>query len=550
MARSLLARDMSLATAILPTDPDALRVFAARLQAEYGRLEAASEREIAARDAELHAKTLHIEKLKAELSLLKRARYGRSSERIEQLELLIGELEEDAAEHDTQQQATSPTSNGRTRSSRPRGRQPLPPHLPRERIEHEAPCACPACGGTKLSVIGTDEREVLEYVPSHFKVVVHVRPKTSCRGCETISQPPMPSLPIERGRPGPALLAHVLVSKYGDHQPLYRQSTIYARAGVQLDRSTLADWVGSSAALLTPLAQAITRHVKAGTTLHADDTPVPVLDPGRKKTKTGRLWVAVRDERPWGSAIPPAVTYLYSPDRKAEHAHRLLDGCRGFLHADGYAGFNKLYEPNPHTGRATLVEVACFAHARRKFYDVHAATSSPLAQEALERIGALFAIEADINGHEPAARLAVRQQRTVPRLADLKAFLDGLLANISKKSSLAGATRYSLTRWQALCRFTVDGRLELSNNAAERAIKPLALGRKNWLFAGSDSGGKRAAIIYTIIQTATLNGLDPEAYLRNVLARIADHPITQINAMLPWNWASKQTVPASTPRAA
>ena len=272
---------MSLATATLPTDPEALRAFAARLQAE------------------LYAKTLHIEKLKAELALLKRARYGRSSERIEQLELLIGELEADEAEQEAKEPATAPAKRESTGLA-PRGRQPLPAHLPRERIEHAPACACPACGSTRLSRIGSDERVVLEYVPSHFKVIVHVRPKLSCRACETIVQPPLPSLPIERGRPGPALLAHVLVSKYCDHAPLYRQSSIYARAGVELDRSTLADWVGQGAALLQALADGITRHVKAGSALHADDTPVPVLDPGRQRTKTGRLWVLVRDERPWG----------------------------------------------------------------------------------------------------------------------------------------------------------------------------------------------------------------------------------------------------------
>jgi transposase len=529
---------MSLATATLPTDPVSLRAFAARLQAA-----------LAARDSELYAKTLHIEKLKAELALLKRARYGRSSERIEQLELLIGELEADEAEHEAKEPAAAP-DKPRSRSSTPRGRQPLPAHLPRERVEHAAACACPACGSTRLSRIGTDERELLEYVPSHFKVVVHVRPKLSCRQCETITQPPLPSLPIERGRPGPALLAHVLVGKYADHCPLYRQSGIYARAGVELDRSTLADWVGQCAALLAPLAEAITRHVKAGITLHADDTPVPVLDPGRQKTKTGRLWTLVRDERPWGSAIPPAVSYLYSPDRKSEHAQKLLEGCSGFLHADGYAGFERLYTVDPLTGQAKLAEVACFAHARRKFFEVHASTASPLALEALERIGRLFAIEAEIKGKDPAKRHAARQQRSLPLLDDLRSFLERALSQISKKSSLAAAIRYTLTRWNALGRYTEDGRLEISNNAAERAIKPLALGRKNWLFAGSDAGGKRAATIYTILQTAALNGLDPEAYLRDVLASIADHPINQIERLLPWTWAARQAAPASTQKAA
>jgi transposase len=331
------------------------------------------------------------------------------------------------------------------------------------------------------------------------------------------------------------------VAKYADHLPLHRQSVIYGRAGVELERSTLADWVGQAAFLLEPLATAVTRHVRAGVALHADDTPVPVLDPGRGRTKTARLWVLVRDERPWGGPAPPAVGYLYSPDRKGEHASRLLEGCHGFLHADGYAGFNSLYEPDATTGEARLVEVACWAHCRRKLFEVHAATGSALAQEALERIAALFAIEAEINGHAPGQRHATRQERSLPLLADLRGFLDAAFGRISRKSGLAAAIRYSLSRWPALCRFAEDGRLEMTNNAAERAIRPLALGRKNYLFAGSDAGGRRAAILYTLIQTATLNALDPEAYLRDVLARIADHPINQIDALLPWNWDGAPT---------
>ena len=287
--------------------------------------------------------------------------------------------------------------------------------------------------------------------------------------------------------------------------------------------------------------------MKAGVTLHADDTPVPVLDPGRQKTKTGRLWVLVRDERPCAGPAPPAVTYLYSPDRKGEHAQTLLAGCTGFLHADGYAGFNRLYEP---AGLASLTEVGCWAHARRKLYDVHAATNSPLAKEALERIAQLFAIEAEINGHEPAHRLTARQERSLPQLGQLAAFLEQSLATISRKSSLAGAIRYSLARWPALCRFATDGRLEMTNNAAERAIRPLALGRKNWLFAGSDNGGRRAATIYTITETAKLNGHDPEAHLADILARIADHPINRIDELLPWRWPSTAQTQASTEKAA
>ena len=357
---------MSLASADLPTDPEGLRTFAAALRAELAEKDLA----LAARDAELHAKTLHIEKLRAELAVLRRARFGRSSERldraIDQLELAIGDLEEGEAEGEARAAAAgrggSPTP--RRRDRRPSGRKPLPGHLPRETVVHEPPCACPACGGTVLSRIGEDEREVLEYVPSYFKVVRHLRPKLSCRACETIVQAPVPSLPIERGRPGPGLLAHVLVSKYCDHLPLYRQGVIYARAGVDLDRSTLADWVGHAVFLLVALADAIGRHARRGEAVHADDTPVPVLDPGRGRTKTGRLWVLVRDERPWGSAAPPAAFYLYSPDRKGEHAEELLGGVprlparrrlrrlRRALRAragdrDGAAGRGGVLEPRP-----------------------------------------------------------------------------------------------------------------------------------------------------------------------------------------------------------
>jgi len=348
-------------------------------------------------------------------------------------------------------------------------RMALPEHLPRERVEHEAACVCPACGSMNLTRVGADERELLEYVPSHFKAVVHCRPKMSCRECDTIVQPPMPGLPIERGRPGPALLAHVLTSKYCDHLPLYRQSVIHARAGVALDRSTLCDWVGRMAFHLSPLAEAIARHVRAGPALHADDTPVPVLDPGRGKTKTGRLWVAVRDERPWGFGVPPAVFYRYAPDRKTVQAAALLAGCRGFLHADAYSGFKDLYRPDPQTGEVRLVEVACWAHARRKLYDEHHAHQSPTVKAMLERIGALFAIEEDMRGQSPQERQAVRAERSVPLLAQIKTRFEETLGRISRKSSLADALRYALARWDALTRYTTDGRLDICNNAAERA---------------------------------------------------------------------------------
>jgi len=524
---------MSLATAKLPENLDELRVFAASLQAEAQLYK-----------DELYAKTLHIEKLKAQLAALRRARFGRSSEKldreIEQIEMKLDDLEEGRAENAARRQRAAPqasmVSPTKPQEQEEATRRSLPDHLPRERVEHEAACTCPACGGTHLTKIGTDEREVLEYVPSHFKVIVHARPKMSCRDCEKITQEPMPSLPIVRGMPGPGLLAHILVAKFDDHLPYYRQSEIFAREGVELDRSTLADWVGQMANLLEPLAEAVGQHVRAGQTIHADDTPVPVLDPGRGRTKVGRLWLAVRDERPWGSAVPPAAFYLYAPDRTAAQADALLKDCSGYLHADAYSGFNHLYKVDPQTGKPLrLIEVACWSHARRKIYEVHAQTSSPAAFDLLSRIGELFAIEADIRGQSPDQRLTARRELAVPKLNALKTEFDATLNKISGKSTLAQALRYSLSRWPSLTRYTTDGRLEMSNNAAERVAKPVAIGRKNWMFAGSDDGGRRAAIAYTLIETAKMNGLDPEAYLRDIIARIADHPIKRIDELLPWN---------------
>jgi transposase len=554
-ANQILVLLMSSSPSALPDDVRSLRKMIVEKEALLSEREriiaqkesqlAERDRLIAVRDAELYAKSLQIEHLKAQLAVLRRARFGRSSEKldreIEQLELLLGELEEGMAESKTRAEqaenkglAIAERVKAGTRQAH--GRKPLPVHLPREQIVHEPAPVCTCCGGTVLRKLGEDVTELLEYVPSSFKVVQVVRPKLSCRACETIMQAPLPSFPIERGRPGPALLAHVAVSKYADGLPLHRQSVIYARQGVDLDRSTLADWVGSMAALLNPLVAAIGRHVCAGSVLHADDTTVKVLAPGQGRTKTGRLWAVVRDERAFAGITAPAAFYRYSPDRRAEHAEALLGNCRGFLHADGYAGFNSLFADDPKSGQPRLTEVACWAHARRYIYEVYESNGSLLAKEALERIAELFEIESRINGRAPHERLAVRQQEAVSLLGKLEHYLNNALSQISGKSTLAKAIRYSLSRWAALTRYTTDGRLEMTNNAVERAIRPLAMTRKNYLFAGSDSGGVRAAAMYTLTESAKMNGLDPEAYLRDVLARIAAYPINRIDQLLPWNW--------------
>src|SRR3984885_4910294 len=475
-----------------------------------------------------------IASLKLQLSYLKRQQYGQSSEqlseKIAQLELTLEDLEAAAA---ATASAVTPEPAERQKSVR----RPLPAELPRESVVHEAlpqGCACPACGGA-MKALGEDSSEMLEYVPSRFKVIRHVRPKLACSRCDKIVQANAPSRPIARRLAGPWLLAHVLVSKYADHLPLYRQSQIFARSGIDLDRSTLADWVGGAHQLLSPLVEALREHVLAGTHLHADDPPYPVLAPGTGKTKTARIWTYVRNERSWGSEVPPAVLFRYTPDRKGIHPQTHLSQFTGALHADGYAGFDRLFE----TGR--IREIACWAHARRKFFDLYEATESPIAKEALDRIGALYGIESEIRGKPPDERRSVRQARAGPLLDDLRAWLIAITHQLSKKSDAAGAIRYTLSRWEALCRYRDDGCAEVDNNSAERALRCIALGRKNHLFAGADTGGERAAGIYSLIGTAKLNDIDPEAYLRHVLACIAEHPINQIEQLLPWNVAALLT---------
>jgi transposase len=377
--------------------------------------------------------------------------------------------------------------------------------------------------------LGEDVSEQLEYLPARFKVIRHVRPKYACACCDHIAQASAPTRPIARGIAGPGLLAHVLVAKYCDHLPLYRQSVMYAREGVTLERATMAEWVGATSQLLTPLVEAIRRHVMAASKLHADDTPVPVLAPGRGKTKTGRLWVYVRDDRPAAGTAAPAVWFAYTENRKGEHPQRHLAHYHGILQADAYGGYQAIYD----TGQ--VMEAACWAHARRKFYELHQARPSPITAEALRRIGELYAIEAKIRGKPPEERHRVRQAEARSLLENLEAWLRTTMETLSRKSDTTAAILYALNRWAALRRYGDDGTIEIDNSAAERALRGVALGRKNYLFAGADSGGERAAAMYSLIETAKLNGIDPEAYLRQVLACIADHPINRIDELLPWN---------------
>jgi transposase len=483
---------------------------------------------------EFHEKLLfrdhEIEHLKLVIAKLRRMMFGSKSEKVaqevEQLELKLEELETARA-----QQASLPfTAVSDKPSTRP-ARRPLPEQLPRDiRVHDPGISSCPDCGG-ELRCFGEDVSEVLDYVPESFRVIRHVRPKFSCRRCERVVEAAAPARPIERGIAGAGLLAHVLVSKYCDHQPLHRQSEIYAREGVDLDRSTLAGWVGAVSNLVAPLLEALRQHVLSAAKIHADDTPVPVLAPGRGKTKTGRLWTYVRDDRSAGDSTPPAVWFAYSPDRKGERPRQHLGDFRGVLQADGYAGFHHLYD----TGE--IVEAACWAHVRRKFFDLEQAHQSPIAREAIQRIAALYAIEKEIRGKPPEERRAVRQSRARPLLDDMRRWFDHMLTTLSRKSDTAMAIRYALARWRALTRYVDDGTIEMDNNPAERALRAVCLGRKNYLFAGSDSGGERAAAFYSLIGTAKLNGVEPELYLRQVLERIGEHPINRISDLLPWNFA-------------
>ena len=488
-----------------------------------------------------------IEHLQLLIAKMKRELFGPRSERsqrlLDQLELQLEELTAAAAEDAAKAEAASTQVRSFARQNSTRRN--FPDHLPRRRIVHPAPTSCPCCGGSKLSKIGEDVTKTLDVVPRQLFVTEHVREKFSCRACEKISQPPAPFHVIARGFAGPSLLAMILVDKYANHQPLNRQSEQYAREGIELSVSTMADHVGACAAALMPLYELIKAHVFAAERIHGDDTTVPVL--AKVKCRTGRLWTYVRDDQSFGGAAAPAAVFFYSPDRGGEHPERHLAGYAGILQADAYAGFNTVYKPERKPGPIT--EAACWAHARRKFFELADIASkargktspviSPIAFEAVQKVDAVFMLEREINGLSRAERVAARRNDVAPLVNDFIAWLKRERAKLSRHNDVAKAMDYMLKRIDAFKRFLDDGRICLSNNAAERALRGIALGRKSWLFAGSDRGGDRAAVMFTLIQSAKLNNIDPQAWLADVLARIADHAIHRLDQLLPWNWKTE-----------
>jgi transposase len=547
----------------LPNDVEALKALvAASMEVAEKATRRADEFEarLANALARESARDALIAHLKLQIAKLKREQYGASAERtrrlLEQLELQLEELEADASEDAlVAEAAAEKTAAVRSFERKAPARKPFPEHLPRERVVVPSPCSCPACGSERLSKLGEDVTETLEVIPRQWKVIQTVREKFSCRDCEKISQPPAPFHVVPRGWAGPSFLAMLLFEKYGQHQPLNRQAERFAREGVPLSVSTLADQVGAAAFALMPIYKLIEAHVLAATRLHGDDTTVPVMAKG--KTDIARLWVYVRDDRPFAGADPPAALFHYSRDRRGEHPRAHLATWSGILQADAYGGYNELYaagrQPSP------VLEAGCFAHARRKFFELadvegaarkksrgeRAATIFPIALEAVKRLDALFEIERAINGFSPAERLAARREQSAPLMEDLHNWLHAQLAKLSRSHDLAKACQYMLRRWPAFTRFLDDGRVCLSNNAAERALRCVPLGRKAWLFCGSDRGGDRAAVLYTLIQTARLNDVDPQAWLADVLTRIADHPAHRLDELLPWNWAPRQAALAA-----
>jgi len=527
----------------LPDDIEALQAALLATRAELAS--------VRAQQSDDQALIVH---LKLQIQKLNRDRHGPRSERtarlLDQLELTLEELEASATEDElAAEMAAAKTTKVASFTRKRPSRQPLPDHLPRERVLVPGPTSCICCGGLRLSKLGEDITETLEVIPKSWKVIQHVREKFSCRDCEKISQAPAPFHVIARGWAGPSLLAMVLFEKFGQHQPLNRQAERYAKEGVPISLSTLADQVGGCTVALTPLFRRLEAHVLSAERLHGDDTTVPVLAKG--KTDTGRIWVYVRDDKPFGGQAPPGAVFYYSRDRAGEHPQAHLAGYSGIFQADAYGGYGKLYDPGRNAG--PILEAACWVHARRPFFVMadlaenarrkaqgkKPAVISPLALEAVRRIDALFEIERGINGQTPERRRAVRQELSAPLAADLEAWMREQRAKLSRRNDVAKAMDYMLKRWGSFTRFLEDGRICLSNNAAERALRGIALGRKSWLFCGSDRGGDRAAMMYSLIVTAKMNDLDPQAWLADVLARIAAHPAHRLDELLPWNWRDR-----------
>lgn len=492
--------------------------------------------------AMLLAERARAERLEQIIKELQRHRFGRRAETLPEDQLLLGleEAEQVEASGEAEDERNEPARVRNRASQRRRNRGSLPAHLPRiETVVDISDKACRCCG-KDLHRIGEDISERLDIIPAQFRVLIVRRPKYACRACEdAVVQAPAPARLIEGGLPTEATVAQVLVSKYADHLPLYRQSQIYARQGVMLDRSTLADWVGRAAWHLRPVHERLLGHLKASAKLFADETTAPVLDPGRGRTKTGQLWAYARDDRPWGGSDPPGIAYVYAPDRKAERPIAHLDGFTGILQVDGYAGYRALAERND-------VQLAfCWSHVRRKFYELATAGPAPIATEALQRIAELYRIESETRGRSAVDRRALRQEKSRPIITALEPWLTAKLALISQKTKLAEAIRYALSRWQGLTRFIDDGRIEIDSNTVERSIRPIALNRKNALFAGSDGGGEHWAIIASLIETCKLNGVDPQAYLTGVLTRIVNgHPQSQIDDLLPWHYVPADNLKA------
>jgi len=492
--------------------------------------------------AMLIAERVQNERLLQIIKELQRHRFGRRAETLPEDQLLLG-LEEaeqiEAADHAKEEQA-APQARADRAAKRRTNRGSLPAHLPRiETVIDIEDKACPCCKN-ELHRIGEDASERLDVIPAQFRVLVVRRPKYACRACEeAVVQAPASARLIEGGIPTEATVAHALVSKYADHLPLYRQAQIYARQGINLDRSTLADWVGRAAFLLRPVHERLLGVLKSSTKLFADETTAPVLDPGRGRTKTGQLWAYARDERPWGGGDPPGVVYLYAPDRKAERPIAHLAGFKGVLQVDGYAGYRALAE------RGDVELAFCWSHVRRRFYELAAAGPAPIASQALERIGQLYAVEKDIRGRSAEERRTIRQTKSQPILDDLEPWLREKLALISQKTKLAEAIRYALSRWEGLTRFIDDGRIEIDSNVVERSIRPIALNRKNALFAGSDGGGEHWAVVASLIETCKLNDVEPFAYLADIIAKIVNgHSNSKIDDLLPWAYAHRSALKA------